>query len=75
MLLYNSNVLSGVSVLLLDPLTPLLEVLDNVNEFADYGLLEFEENGSAKRPVVWYDEIDADLPLTPPSRQGHKANA
>lgn len=43
------------------------EVLDNVTELADYGLLEFEENGSAKRPVVWYDEIHADFPLTPPS--------
>ena len=38
------------------------EVLNNVNELADYGLLEFEENGSAKRSVVWYDEIDADSP-------------
>ena len=51
------------------------EVLDNVNELADYGLIELEENGSAKRPVVWYDEIDADLPLTPPSGRGRKANA
>ena len=51
------------------------EVLDNVNELADYGLLEFEENGSAKRPVVWYDEIDADLPLTTASGRGSKANA
>jgi predicted transcriptional regulator len=40
-----------------------LEVLDNVNELADYGILEFEENGSAERPVVWYDETDADLSL------------
>jgi len=51
------------------------EVLDNVNELADYGLIELEENGSAKRPVVWYDEIDADLPLTTKSGQGPKANA
>ena len=50
------------------------EVLDNVNELADYGLLEFEENGSAKRPVVWYDEIDADLPLTSASGRERKAN-
>ena len=52
------------------------EVLENVNELADYGLLELEEkNGRAKRPVVWYDEIDADLPLTTNSGQGPKANA
>ena len=50
------------------------EVLDNVNELADYGLLEFEENGSMKRPVVWYDEIHADFPLTPPSGRDRKAN-
>ncbi|GAA0512720.1 transcriptional regulator [Halorubrum aquaticum] len=50
------------------------DVLDNVNELADYGLIELEENGSAKRPVVWYDEIDADLPLTTVSGRS-KANA
>ncbi len=51
------------------------EVLENVNELADYGLVELEENGRAKRPVVWYDEIDADIPLTTGSGQGRKANA
>ncbi|ELZ52487.1 hypothetical protein C465_01664 [Halorubrum distributum JCM 9100] len=45
-----------------------------MNELADYGPLEFEENGSAKRPVVWYDEIDADLPLTSASGRERKAN-
>ncbi|OYR54012.1 HVO_A0114 family putative DNA-binding protein [Halorubrum halodurans] len=50
------------------------DVLDNVNELADYGVIELEENGSAKRPVVWYDEIDADLPLTTVSGRS-KANA
>ena len=50
------------------------DVLDNVNELADYGLIELEENGSTKRPVVWYDEIDADLPLTTASGRS-KANA
>jgi len=34
--------------------------LENVNELADYGLLKLEEDGQAKRPVVWYDEIDVD---------------
>lgn len=51
------------------------EVLENVHELADYGLIELEANGRAKRPVVWYDEIDVDLPLTPPSERGDKANA
>ena len=51
------------------------EVLENVNELADYGLVELEEDGRAKRPVVWYDEIDANIPLTTGSGQGRKANA
>ena len=45
-----------------------------MNELADYGLIELEENGSTKRPVGWYDEIDADLPLTTASGRS-KANA
>ena len=40
------------------------EVLESVNELADYGLIELEEEGRAKRPVVWHDEIDLALPLT-----------
>jgi predicted transcriptional regulator len=39
------------------------EVLDNVKELWQYGLVELEEKGRAKRPSVWYDEIEADLPL------------
>lgn len=39
------------------------EVLDNVDELADYGLVELHEEGRAKRPVVWYDELDVAIPL------------
>lgn len=39
------------------------EVTQNVTELADYGLVELEENGRAKRPTIWYDEIDVDIPL------------
>ena len=39
------------------------EVLDNVHELADYGLIELEDDGRSKRPVIWYDEIDVDIPL------------
>lgn len=39
------------------------DVLENVNELVDYGLVELVEDGAAKRPVLFYDEIDADLPL------------
>lgn len=39
------------------------EVTQNVTELSDYGLIELEQNGRAKRPVIWYDEIDIDLPI------------
>lgn len=39
------------------------DVLGNVNELADYGLLELEAEGRAKRPVVRYDELDIDIAL------------
>jgi len=39
------------------------DVLANVRELEDYGLLELEQDGRAKRPVVPYDEIDVDIPL------------
>lgn len=44
------------------------EVLENVNELADYGLVRLEQDGRAKRPVVWYDaiEIDVRIPLHGP---------
>lgn len=51
------------------------EVLENVNELADYGLLELEADGRSKRPVVWYDEIDVDLPLTTSSSGKEPASA
>ena len=39
------------------------EVLDDVHELADYGLLELESEGRSRRPVVWYDELDVSIPL------------
>lgn len=39
------------------------EVLDNVNELEHYGLVELRDEGRAKRPVVWYDELYVDIPL------------
>lgn len=36
------------------------EVTDNVNELADYGLINLEEEGRAKRPTLWYDEIEVE---------------
>lgn len=34
-----------------------------LNELAELGLVRFEQEGAAKRPVVWYDAIDVDLPI------------
>jgi predicted transcriptional regulator len=42
------------------------EVLGNLNELEDYGLIAFEENGRAKRPYLPYDEIDIDIQLPLP---------
>ena len=41
------------------------EVTENVHELADYGLISLEESGRAKRPRLWYDEIEVsgDVPL------------
>lgn len=41
------------------------EVTENVHELADYGLVELEEHGRAKRPTIWYDEIEfsGEVPL------------
>jgi predicted transcriptional regulator len=41
------------------------EVTENVRELADYGIITLEASGQAKRPRVWYDEIEitGDVPL------------
>ena len=39
------------------------EVLGNFDELEAHGLVEFERDGRAKRPVVHYDSIDVDIPL------------
>lgn len=41
------------------------EVTENVHELADYGLIELEATGRAKRPTVWYDEFEfsGDVPI------------
>lgn len=43
------------------------EVTQNISELVDYGLVELEEDGRAKRPAVWYDEIEISggVTLTP----------
>lgn len=53
------------------------EVTENVHELADYGLIELEDAGRAKRPTVWYDafEFSGDVPLSGIDRSGDTAIA
>ena len=39
------------------------QVSENLNRLEAYHVVEFEDDGRAKRPVVNYDEIDIQLPL------------
>ncbi|GAB3687836.1 hypothetical protein GCM10028857_21360 [Salinarchaeum chitinilyticum] len=36
-----------------------------VNELAELGLVELEDQGRAKRPVVWYDTVEIDIQVAP----------
>ncbi|WP_276300573.1 hypothetical protein [Halorussus lipolyticus] len=44
-----------------------------VNELAELGVLELEQDGRAKRPVVWYDEIEVRYSLRNPDLSGRSA--
>ncbi|WP_135825615.1 HVO_A0114 family putative DNA-binding protein [Halorussus ruber] len=44
-----------------------------VNELAELGVLELEQDGRAKRPVVWYDEIEVRYSLRNPDLGGRSA--
>jgi len=39
------------------------QVSENLERLEEYGVVKFEDEGRAKRPVVKYDEIDIQLPL------------
>lgn len=42
------------------------QVHRNLSELADLHLIELVKEGQSKRPHVWYDAIDIDLPLISP---------
>lgn len=44
------------------------QVSENLERLAEYDVVEFIEEGRAKRPVVPYDEIDIQLPLRDEAR-------
>lgn len=39
------------------------QVHDNLSELEAYGLVEIEDDGRAKRPSVWYDDIEINVPI------------
>ena len=40
------------------------QVHDTLRELETYGLVDLESNGRAKRPTVWYDHIEIEVPIT-----------
>lgn len=51
------------------------QVHTNLAELESLHLLEFEDDGRRKRPTVWYDSIEVDLPLDIPDGTRDEANA
>lgn len=51
------------------------QVHTNLEELEALHLIEFERNGNRKRPWVWYDAIEVDLPLNLPDNARDEANA
>jgi predicted transcriptional regulator len=49
------------------------QVHRNLTELEELHLIDLTEDGHAKRPVVWYDAIDIDLPLVDPERDSDEA--
>ena len=51
------------------------QVHRNLTELEALHLIDLVEEGHAKRPVVWYDAIDIDLPLVRPTVDADDATA
>ncbi|MUV90927.1 transcriptional regulator [Halapricum sp. CBA1109] len=49
------------------------QVHRNLTELESLHLIELVEDGTAKRPVVWYDAIDIDLPLVDTTEDSDEA--
>lgn len=41
------------------------QVHDNLQELESYGLVEIEDEGRSRRPSVWYDDIEIEVPIAP----------
>lgn len=51
------------------------QVHTNLEELESLHLIAFEEDGNRKRPSVWYDAIEVDLPLHVPDATRDEADA
>lgn len=51
------------------------QVHRNLTELEELHLVDLVNDGHAKRPVVWYDAIDIDLPLVSPAVDSDEATA
>lgn len=51
------------------------QVHRNLTELEELHLIDLVKEGGAKRPVVWYDAIDIDLPLVEPVVDSDEATA
>lgn len=51
------------------------QVHRNLTELEELQLIDLEEDGQSKRPTVWYDAVEIDLPLLSPPRADTDATA
>lgn len=51
------------------------QVHTNLEELESLHLIHFEQDGQSKRPTVWYDSLEVDLPLHAPDVTRDEANA
>ncbi|MFA9427217.1 transcriptional regulator [Natronorubrum sp. A-ect3] len=51
------------------------QVHTNLEELESLHLIHFEQDGRRKRPTVWYDSLEVDLPLHAPDVARDEANA
>lgn len=40
------------------------QVHDDLYELEQMNLIDFEQDGRAKRPIVWYDDVEIELPVS-----------
>ncbi|WP_248898265.1 MULTISPECIES: hypothetical protein [Haloferacaceae] len=51
------------------------QVHRNLKELEELHLIDLVDDGQSKRPSVWYDAIDIDLPLVAPDESSDEATA